>query len=116
MAFEAVVKLRLTLRGAEVLHYAAEKSESDRVHLTVDLNQAKFVALGDSRTLDDQRVNAEISTPNDISTPRWGHWYQRKLARVWYATLLGLNIEPTVMARVALQKQDKQLYQTYVIA
>lgn len=49
----------------------------------------------------------------DVAVPRWSHWYQRKLARVWYATLLGMNIEPTVRARNALKVFDPDRFQIY---
>lgn len=50
----------------------------------------------------------------DIQEPRWEHWYQRKLARVWMATLLSMNIEPTVSARRALALHDKERYAEYL--
>jgi hypothetical protein len=70
----------------------------------------------------------EISTPKttqkspepkvysefDIKAPRWNHWYQRKLARVWNATLLGMNIEPTGEARTALKFLHPERYQVYL--
>ncbi len=51
--------------------------------------------------------------PSSIKTPRWDHWYQRKLARPWQATLLGMNIEPTTEARRALQAHDPERYRLY---
>ena len=70
----------------------------------------------------------EISSPNsaskkhepkvckelDIQQPRWNHWYQRKLARVWHATLLGMNVEPSVEARTALKMLHPDQYQVYL--
>jgi hypothetical protein len=51
--------------------------------------------------------------PSSIKMPRWEHWYQRKLARPWQATLLGMNIEPTMDARRALQVHDPERYRLY---
>lgn len=70
----------------------------------------------------------EVSTPNpapkkpepkvcaesDIKAPRWNHWYQRKLARVWNATLLGMNVEPSGEARTALKMLHPERYQVYL--
>lgn len=70
----------------------------------------------------------EVSTPNpaprkpepklckvsDIQAPRWNHWYQRKLARVWHATLLGMNVEPSGEARTALKMFHPERYQVYL--
>ena len=50
---------------------------------------------------------------SDIKAPRWPHWYQRKLARLWYAVLLSMNIEPTMAARKALKQYQPDRYQTY---
>lgn len=58
----------------------------------------------------------EGASPPDLSSiksPRWDHWYQRKLARPWQATLLGMDIEPTMKARHALQAYDPERYQLY---
>jgi hypothetical protein len=51
---------------------------------------------------------------SDITPARWDHWYQRKLARPWQATLLGMNIEPTTKARRALKEHCKDRYKTYL--
>lgn len=65
----------------------------------------------------DQGVKAD--EPDDLPTldalvePRWNHWYQRKLARPWQATLLGMNIEPISSARRILKIHDPDRYQTY---
>lgn len=48
-----------------------------------------------------------------LTAPRWSHWYQRKLARPWQATLLGMNIEPISSARNILRKHDKKRYQIF---
>jgi hypothetical protein len=56
---------------------------------------------------------AEKPQASDIQLPRWPHWSQRKLARLWYATLLGMNIEPTLKARAALKLYNPEKYQTY---
>ncbi len=50
---------------------------------------------------------------NALTTPRWEHWYQRKLARPYQATLLGMNIEPTPKARNILKAHDKHRYETF---
>lgn len=50
---------------------------------------------------------------SDLKPPRWNHWYERKLCRVWSATLLGMNIEPTVIGRKALKKFDPDRFQIY---
>lgn len=43
----------------------------------------------------DIEFGAEAPPDKDILVPpRWDHWYQRKLARPWQATLLGMNFEP----------------------
>ncbi|MCZ8227504.1 MAG: hypothetical protein O9249_00050, partial [Burkholderiaceae bacterium] len=55
----------------------------------------------------------EESQQGEIQEPRWEHWRQRKLARPWQATLLGMNIEPTVKARQALKARFPDRYQTY---
>lgn len=59
----------------------------------------------------------KIASPPDLSsitTPRWDHWYQRKLARPWQATLLGMNIEPTKDARRILQAHDPERHRLFV--
>lgn len=50
-------------------------------------------------------TRAKISAPklDDIRPARWPHWYQRQLARVSYAVMLSMNIEPTGDARRALK-------------
>ena len=48
-----------------------------------------------------------------ICEPRWHHWYQRKLARPWQATLLGMNIEPIPEARRLLREFDTGRYQMF---
>jgi hypothetical protein len=48
-----------------------------------------------------------------LELPRWDHWSQRKLARLWYATLLGMNIEPTTNSRAILKANSQENYQTY---
>ena len=40
---------------------------------------------------------------SDIKPARWSHWRQRKLARIWQATMLGFNIEPSVHGRAAMK-------------
>lgn len=56
------------------------------------------------------------SSPSETSVtqlPRWQHWNERKLARLWYATLLGMNIEPTQNARATLKANYPEKYQIY---
>ena len=66
----------------------------------------------------DQAVTESATTPPPDSSvliaPRWGHWYQRKLARPWQATLLGMNLEPVAVARKALKAHDPERYQTFI--
>jgi len=45
--------------------------------------------------------------------PRWDHWYQRKLARPWQATLLGMNLEPVPASRPALKAHEPEKYQIF---
>lgn len=45
--------------------------------------------------------------------PRWNHWYQRKLARPWQATLLGMNLEPLSESRRALKAHEPERYQIF---
>jgi hypothetical protein len=56
------------------------------------------------------------STPamSHLQEPRWDHWYQRKLARPWQATLLGMNIEPIKKARQILRTQDSERYRIFM--
>ena len=61
-----------------------------------------------------EKLDLKMYAESDIKTPRWSHWYQRKLARPWQATLLGMNIEPTNDARRALQALGGERYQIYV--
>ncbi|MDP2035147.1 MAG: hypothetical protein Q8K29_17205 [Polaromonas sp.] len=60
-----------------------------------------------------KKPKIKASLESDITKPRWSHWYQRKLARPWQATLLGMNIEPTKSARSALQSLDPDRYRVY---
>ena len=62
-----------------------------------------------------EEVGQGASQPDhsSIKSPRWDHWYQRKLARPWQATLLGINIEPTSEARRALKASDPDRYLVY---
>lgn len=48
-----------------------------------------------------------------LDTPRWSHWYQRKLARPWQATLLGMNIEPISKARRILKNHDHARFKIF---
>ena len=52
--------------------------------------------------------DASILTP-----PRWNHWYQRKLARPWQATLLGMEIEPVSNARMTLKVHAPEKYRIF---
>ena len=65
----------------------------------------------------DQGVTADepddLPTPDSLVEPRWNHWYQRKLARPWQATLLGMNIEPVQNARRVLKAHSPDRYRTY---
>jgi len=54
-----------------------------------------------------------LSDLPSIKTPRWDHWYQRKLARAWQATLLGMNIEPVPQAPLVLKANDPDSYRVY---
>lgn len=54
-----------------------------------------------------------IPALSELQEPRWTHWYQRKLARPWQATLLGMNIEPIKKARQILRTHDEKRYRTY---
>ncbi|MDP1548362.1 MAG: hypothetical protein Q8L87_20295 [Anaerolineales bacterium] len=60
-----------------------------------------------------KKPKTKVSLESDITTPRWSHWYQRKLARPWQATLLGMNIEPSKSARSALQSLDPDRFRVY---
>ena len=60
-----------------------------------------------------ESVRTESLDLSAICEPRWSHWYQRKLARPWQATLLGMNIEPIPEARKLLRKFDTCRYQTF---
>ena len=66
-----------------------------------------------SATEQSSQADTEAPKADDVHLPRWSHWNQRKLARVWQATLLGMNIEPTVKARTALKQFHPDKYQTY---
>lgn len=54
-----------------------------------------------------------IPALSELQEPRWTHWYQRKLARPWQATLLGMNIEPIKKARQILRTQDETRYRIF---
>jgi hypothetical protein len=58
-------------------------------------------------------ASKDIPVESEITIPRWNHWRSRKLTRLWYATLLGMNIEPTAKARAALRTHKPELYQEY---
>lgn len=60
-----------------------------------------------------KRPESKEPEESDINVPRWGHWYQRKLARVWHATLLGMNIEPTAQSRSALRVLHPERFKIY---
>lgn len=75
-----------------------------------------FKLLPDRDSTESLAEVGEGASPPDrssIKSPRWDHWYQRKLARPWQATLLGMNIEPTVEARRALQAHCPERYRLY---
>lgn len=65
----------------------------------------------------DQAVSKDVlddlPTLDTLVEPRWNHWYQRKLARPWQATLLGMNIEPVSNAWRILKVHDPVRYQIY---
>ena len=50
---------------------------------------------------------------SDIAGPRWDHWRQRKLGRIWMAVMLTLNVEPAVKSRNALKKVRPDVYALY---
>jgi hypothetical protein len=54
-----------------------------------------------------------IPALSELQAPRWTHWYQRKLARPWQATLLSMNIEPMKKARQVLRTQDDERYRVF---
>ncbi len=56
--------------------------------------------------------DSSTNVPMD-NRPRWEHWRVRKLARIWMAVMLTLNIEPTVENRAALKAADPDRYQLY---
>lgn len=73
--------------------------------------------LADLDSTQSRALVGEGASPPDLSSiksPRWDHWYQRKLARPWQATLLGMDIEPTTAARLALKAHDPERYQLYL--
>jgi hypothetical protein len=55
----------------------------------------------------------DLPSPDTLAEPRWNHWYQRKLARPWQATLLGMNIEPISNARRILKAHAPDTYRTF---
>ncbi len=61
-----------------------------------------------------KKPEPKVCGESDIHEPRWNHWYQRKLARVWHATLLGMNVEPSGAARTALKVLHPDQYQDYL--
>lgn len=62
----------------------------------------------------DIEFGAEAPPDKDILVPpRWDHWYQRKLARPWQATLLGMNFEPVPESRRALKAHEPEKYQIF---
>ena len=65
----------------------------------------------------DQGVNEgeseDLPSLDTLVEPRWNHWYQRKLARPWQATLLGMNIEPISNARRILKAHAPDTYRTF---
>jgi hypothetical protein len=65
------------------------------------------------RVIADEGAN-DLLDMNTLTPPRWGHWYQRKLARPWQATLLGMNIEPLPKTWRILRAHDPARYQTYL--
>jgi hypothetical protein len=50
---------------------------------------------------------------SDLVGPRWEHWRQRKLGRIWMAVMLTLNLEPTARAREALKLFRSEDYAVY---
>lgn len=69
------------------------------------------------RNTNKSAVGTEAEAPPDINfllLPRWNHWYQRKLARPWQATLLGMNIEPVRKARKALKEHHPEKYKIFI--
>ncbi len=64
---------------------------------------------------EDAATPGQFSAPkrDDIRPARWAHWYQRQLARVWYAVMLSMNLEPTILARRALQAFEPLRYDEY---
>ena len=68
------------------------------------------------READQPDVEFGAEAPPDKSIlvpPRWDHWYQRKLARPWQATLLGMNYEPVPEARKALKAHEPEKYKVF---
>lgn len=66
--------------------------------------------VADATVEDGRSESLDLSA---ICEPRWHHWYQRKLARPWQATLLGMNIEPIPEARRLLREFDTGRYQMF---
>lgn len=50
---------------------------------------------------------------SELALARWDHWRQRKLARLWQATLLGMGYEPTQDAWRSFAVHDKAKFQRY---
>lgn len=59
------------------------------------------------------KTSLKQAKESDIFAPKWGHWRQRKLTRLWYATLLSMNVEPSIKARSALKSLHPERYQIY---
>lgn len=82
---------------------------SEQRTIVININE-QGVARVSSNESSTQKVEPR---ENDIVKPRWEHWYQRKLGRLWMATLLSLDVEPTTKARAALEKYRPDIFQIY---
>jgi hypothetical protein len=56
----------------------------------------------------------DAANPAKLENPRWSHWYQRRLVRVWMAVMLSLNYEPSKGSRAALKRTHPDKYQDYL--
>lgn len=89
-------------------------SDKEKIYILKHTPDGFEISLGD--TSDDVVLEEQkISPPglDILKTPRWDHWYQRKLARPWQATLLGMNIEPHPSVRSILKRHAPDRYQIY---
>lgn len=89
-------------------------TKKEKIYILKHTPEGCYLSLErDSEDFISEERKSERPGLDTLKTPRWDHWYQRKLARPWQATLLGMNIEPHPNVRNILRHHNDDRYKIY---